>query len=503
MKRLILGLCMLAPTLAVAPAEATIFQIDCTQVTLADVSNQSYSPGDQILLPRGQVCEGTLSPGGSGTAANPIVIGAYGTGARPIIDARGSNSAIYLNNQEGFEIRDVETIGGDQYGVNITGDQAGTFSYFRIDNVEVRDVTGTIVDGQGGIMVHPNPTADATVMNDVRVTNTVVHDSSQWAGIGIICQTGIQPANNPDPIVVDNSTAYNIGGDGITAFACTDATLSDSLVHHAGQTGAATRGTNGIWTWACQSCSVLRNEVYAQGSSTHGDGGAYDIDWGSHDTTVAYNYGHDNAGYCVAIFGAKGLTTTNSVVKHNICVDNGQKADFADQGDIFLFTWEGGAIDGVKIYGNTIVWKPPIDAPAFLARGVNFKGIEPKFFRNNAILSHVPNMINSRTNVKLNYNLYFEGDLETPMWKYGTKTYTTFSGYKSGSGQDRKGKFAHPLFQDETYSGPGRPTTAFIPQATSPLVNAGVGIAGDFLDFAGVPIPQGIAPDIGAHESGQ
>jgi hypothetical protein len=112
-------------------------------------------------------------------------------------------------------------------------------------------------------------------------------------------------------------------------------------------------------------------------------------------------------------------------------------------------------------------------------------------------------MINSRTNVKLNYNLYFEGDLEIPMWKYGTKTYTTFSGYKSGSGQDRKGKFAHPLFQDETYSGPGRPTTAFIPQATSPLVNAGVSIAGDFLDFAGVPIPQGIAPDIGALASGQ
>jgi hypothetical protein len=45
----------------------------------------SLQPGDSILLKRGDVFYGKLVPSRSGTSANPIVIGAYGEGAMPVI----------------------------------------------------------------------------------------------------------------------------------------------------------------------------------------------------------------------------------------------------------------------------------------------------------------------------------------------------------------------------------------------------------------------------------
>ncbi len=44
-----------------------------------------YGPGDQILFERGGIYSGTVDIPGSGTASNPIVVGAYGTGDAPII----------------------------------------------------------------------------------------------------------------------------------------------------------------------------------------------------------------------------------------------------------------------------------------------------------------------------------------------------------------------------------------------------------------------------------
>jgi hypothetical protein len=127
------------------------------------------------------------------------------------------------------------------------------------------------------------------------------------------------------------------------------------LAYEVGQTPLDDVGTpNAIWTWDCQQCTVQFNEAH----HTHSpgvDGGAFDIDWDNVDNVVQYNYGHHNDGYCVAVFGAEGTTTTGSVVRYNVCADNSQAADIAYQGDIFLYTWNDGALGDVQIYNNTVV----------------------------------------------------------------------------------------------------------------------------------------------------
>src|SRR4051794_8106026 len=45
----------------------------------------SLQPGDQVLLKRGEVFYGTIKMTKSGSSSSPIVIGAYGSGDKPII----------------------------------------------------------------------------------------------------------------------------------------------------------------------------------------------------------------------------------------------------------------------------------------------------------------------------------------------------------------------------------------------------------------------------------
>jgi uncharacterized repeat protein (TIGR02059 family) len=53
--------------------------------TLSKVNSFSFQPGDKIYFKRGDTWNQTLSPSTSGTSANRITFGAYGTGNKPII----------------------------------------------------------------------------------------------------------------------------------------------------------------------------------------------------------------------------------------------------------------------------------------------------------------------------------------------------------------------------------------------------------------------------------
>jgi len=107
------------------PTAAAITYVDCsaptngngTQAspwnTLASVSATTFSPGDRLLFKRGMTCSGVVAPLGSGTTASPIVIDAYGTGPQPIIDGGMNTAAVQLIGQQGWEINNLEVVGGN------------------------------------------------------------------------------------------------------------------------------------------------------------------------------------------------------------------------------------------------------------------------------------------------------------------------------------------------------------------------------------------------------
>ncbi len=80
-------------------------------------------PGDSVQFLRGTSCAGLLAPQGSGEPGAEIVIGAYGTGRRPIIDGTG-DAAVTLHNQQYLTVKDLEIVGGQHYGLYYNSDIA-------------------------------------------------------------------------------------------------------------------------------------------------------------------------------------------------------------------------------------------------------------------------------------------------------------------------------------------------------------------------------------------
>ncbi len=55
--------------------------------TITKVNSSMFNPGDQILFKRGRTWREQLTVPSSGTSGNPIIFGAYGYGANPVINA--------------------------------------------------------------------------------------------------------------------------------------------------------------------------------------------------------------------------------------------------------------------------------------------------------------------------------------------------------------------------------------------------------------------------------
>jgi hypothetical protein len=473
----------------------------------------TFSAGDSVLLKRGTTCSGKLFPDGSGTAASPITIGAYGTGALPIISAGSNEAAIKLYEQSGWHIENLEITGGNPHGIYIYAAR-GNIDHIRITNVEVHDVGGTASNKVSGLIDIAVIWRKAGVINDVIIDGVTAHTTNQWRGIHVGCGGNSAPAGNTSDIIIRNSTAHHTYGDGITIFCCNNGLIENTVTYETGNQPTEQFGTpNGTWTYACKDCTVQFNEAYLADSPADGDGGGFDIDWNSENSLYQYNYGHDNRAFCVAIYGAERDATKNSILRYNVCSHNG--AENSIFGDIYMSTWSNGWLDGVAVYNNTISWNPVFvagwDSPAICNGCIpgweaDFSGTLPNFVKNNIIYStgaYGGHFLTSSSDLDFDYNIYWYTGTTTTTWKYNSTTYTSFSTYQSGSGQDANGMYADPKLNSPTYHGNGMPDTEFTLQSGSPAIDAGtnVGSMGS-RDFFGNTIPYSGTYDIGAHEYG-
>jgi len=470
--------------------------------TLGKVNGITFGAGDKILFKRGVTCSGMLNPKGSGTSSTAyITLDAYSTGTRPIISGGANPAAIKLYNQQYWRIQNIETTGGNPFGIWIGGN-TGTLNHFRITGVSAHDVGGTATSKDNGLIMVGPDWGSSAVFNDVIIDGATAYNTGEWNGIRIACKGSNGAASNASPVIIRNSTAHDVGGDGIVIFTCSNGTIENTVAYQTGKITTAAYGTpNSTWTWSCNNCTVQFNEAYTA-HSPGVDGGAYDIDWGDNNNTVQYNYGHDVDSYCVSVFGAD-LSSTNAVVRYNICSNNGLDPTESVKGDYFLTTWNGGLINGVKIYNNTSYWN--VNQPLF-ANWASLTGTN--FFKNNILYTTgwIFTDIRNAT-MPLNNNLYWSSaagaTANNIWWSWNNTWYLGFAAYKSGSGQDGSSQYADPKLNSPTYHGVGKPTTQFTLQAGSPAINAGanVGSMGS-RDFFSNTIPQGGAYDIGAHESG-
>lgn len=384
--------------IAALPLAAADFYLDCAGGndtasgtspaaawrTLARASQQTFGAGDRLLLKRGVQCEGSLALKGSGEAGNPAIVSAYGDGAAPRIHAPGAPAAVALWNQSHWRIESISAGGSTEYGVHVSGDR-GVMRGIELRDLHVSDVHGPLKKKNSGLVAVE--AREKALFEDVVIDGVTAERTSQWAGI-IVNGAGHQKPlaeRRSRNVTIRNSIANDVWGDGIVLYQVENGLIERSAAWHTGMEVRRSIGTpNGIWTWRCADCVVRECESFWS-DSPGVDGGAFDIDWGNDRNIVESSYGHDSLSYCVAVFGADKRVTTQSIIRNNVCAGNGRSPRLArHHGEVHLYTWSGGKLDGVLIENNLIEWSPPVAAPA-IKDEADWAGSERAIVRNNTI----------------------------------------------------------------------------------------------------------------------
>ncbi|MBV8345819.1 MAG: right-handed parallel beta-helix repeat-containing protein [Candidatus Eremiobacteraeota bacterium] len=490
---------------------------------LSSVNALALVPGDRVLFRRGSTCYGELRPTGSGSSAAPIVVDAYGFGPQPVIDQKANpahDEAILLSDQEYWEIRNLEIIGGYTYGILVAGSAPNRrLHHFHFVNLNLH---GTHNHGgtshpflSGEISIYPQGVHEVT--SDVLIDGVEAHDSPGKVGIWISvgghytevvaeCQrVPTPPRYLGSDIVVRNSTVYNISGAGIIMAFLNNGLMEDNVVYNTG----VPRGDNGgvsMWEQCAHTATIQNNEAYLAHTTTPYDGGDFDIDLYNDTNILQYNYGHDADGYCIGTVGDTVAPDESNTVRYNVCSNNARNATIAPEGEINCSGAPG--VNHWQIYNNTFYFNPAIPSAAFIILG-DFH-LKNGVIKNNIIYSTQSQMMQIvAKNFRLDNNIYWAAESAgAPSWQWNRFTYVGLPAFQAGTGQDEHSFNSDPMLVSPTYHGDLRPTSAFTLKPNSPARGTGAnlckGVPGCSMgkrDFFGNPLPDGRGYDIGADQA--
>jgi hypothetical protein len=123
-------------------------------------------------------------------------------------------------------------------------------------------------------------------------------------------------------------------------------------------------------------------------------------------------------------------------VEGNLCLNNGQSPRIAFyQGAIFLWTWNGGTIENLRVERNAIYWEPPGMAPAIINHA-DLRGSQ-RVFRENRIYSSSPWMADSNSQMLFQNNQYTSCELDAAKWVFENRTYNSLNDFRAATGQDQ------------------------------------------------------------------
>jgi hypothetical protein len=504
-----------------------------TQSAFNALNSVNFEPGDRILLAGGVTFTGTLNLGSQDTGTDaqgnliaPILITSYGTGRATI--AAGNGCAINAYNSGGIEISNLTLVGSGiaadgsttstKSGISFYNDSPGNlkFRHLRIDNVEVSGFgsRGISIGGYNG----------SAGYDDVRITNAHVHDNLH-AGIETYGYPGV--TNALTNVTVANCEVHHQPGkpdspgntgSGIVLAGVTGGVVEHCLAHSNGVNNKTSEGPVGIWAYHSSNIALQHNEAHSN-RTQGGDGGGFDLDIGTTNSVMQYNYSHDNDGAGFLVYGtADSNSSTGHVVRYNVSQNDGRDSSSGAASGINLTS----NVRDVAVYGNTVLMSAPSGSTSIPAIKVTASGQNPDRITvaNNIFVTtggtRLVTLYTTGTATFAGNNYWSSGG--TFVIRDGSSNYSSLSAWRTAKGQEKlgtqaTGRSVDPLFQAppqfvSTGSSGTSPASlvAFKLQPSSQLVDAGVDLKAKFgiqagpNDFFGARITQGAAHEIGAHE---
>lgn len=508
--------------------------------TIGHINSLSLSAGDTVLFEGGATFTDDMIylEGESGTSANPITFGSYGTG-RATIKRNTDSAGIYLYNSGGILIENLNVEGNgrdvsSETGINAYVDTPGDV---RFEPVVVRNCT--ISNFHQGISVGAWPWQDNSYsgFDGFTIENCLVH-TIRHEGIST---WGMYPGSSTQQshrnILIRDTEVYGVTGDpnldkgsgsGIIVSGTIGGLVDRCYAHNNGGLTARTTGGNGygIWTWGADSVVIQHSLVHDQKTKVGlYDGGGFDIDGGATNCMIQYCYSYNNEGpgYLSAQF-EDAPPMNNNTFRYNISYNDGRYQG-RNMASGFHF-WKGpGAnpMNNHKIYNN-LVYTDSAGGGIVAYQDGNMSGLE--FYNNIFIVSGGERFIDIPNNTAKAYytfknNAYWAVDGNwNGGWKWGSTTYTSLTAWR-GAGEAPETISGQPVGYDvdpriANLSSITHPTsvddlatsTAFQLLTDSPLINNGLDLTTSTYgsldvgtqDYYGNSIPLGSGYDLGVHE---
>ncbi|MFJ4408051.1 right-handed parallel beta-helix repeat-containing protein [Streptomyces sp. NPDC088910] len=508
--------------------------------TVAKVNGSTFPQGSSVSFEGGQAFTGCLVFNSvnvpSSSASTPFVVNSYGTGQATLTsNCTGDYSAaVTADNVSGFQLTGLKVVNGSTTAAGVLlENQNGTAATQGLA-VSGSDISGFSTPAGssssfgGEIMIlgyavngHSGP------LNDVQIRHNKLHGASVTSpdGPGIY---GWGSGENITDVTVEGNTVYNLGmpakdtGAGITGNGWDGAVIQHNVIHDVGANVTSCGGASGIETYTSNNVTIRYNEVYnvqPYPAFTAGcDWDGIDLDGGTTNSVVEYNYTHHNAG--------SGLLAYTSTVDSKVWGPNTYRYNISENDDWAKI--QGGLMtvvpnapkNALSVYGNTFFTNVAQSTKSTASACFNFGYSAGTWAGGSLIADNICDMGNrdqyghpgqfyynayGQTGMTLSHNLYYAAS--SPAWRWGGTTYSTFAAWQAA------GVETGPVFGDPLFTSPGTggtcawtPSSGAGPQpcpqaytlaSGSPAAGSGVAVSGNGgVDYYQNAIPG--APNIGA-----
>lgn len=480
--------------------------------SLAKVSAARLPDGAAVLLKGGQRHSGTVTidANDGGTPAAPVQLASYGTGRATITS--GSGRALSIYNRAAVIVQDLVLVGdfSGSDGMVIYSDRPGVMhSNVTVERVEVR--------GYRGWGIALGSWAGAGGFQDVTFAGLDLHGN----GNGGLLTYAQQPNVHRNVRVVHSRAYRNPGypgasghtGNGFVLGGVAGGEIShSSAFENGGANDVDSEGPAGIWTYHSDRIVIQHNESYNNRTGSKADGDGFDLDIGTTNSVLQYNYSHGNDGAGYLLWQRGPVASGGNIVRYNISENDARKNGY---GAITV----SGASPGTLVHHNTVFTTGgAAQSPAAVAL---FDAPSGYRFRNNlfVVRDGIPLVLASGgttlPTVAFAGNAYHAGTGPFRL-DWGRTRYTTLAAWRAGTGMERLGGADVGTSADPQVTGLGVGGTVGDPTLLhslrayrlapgSPLLDAALPLPADELgarDFFGNRVPAGAAADVGAHELG-
>jgi chitodextrinase len=299
------------------------------------------------------------------------------------------------------------------------------------------------------------------------------------------------------------------------------AVIERSVAYNNGAQNTHDGGPVGIWAYGSNDVLIQHNESHHNRTNSAVDGGGFDLDGGTTNSIMQYNYSHDNDGHGYLLAQYPGAAAfSGNIVRYNISQNDGRK-----NGAGGISIWNGNGSNGIgmsKIYNNTVYMDKLNATTPSAVLIIGDQAIDAKFSNNifitkngarhNTLYATSP----SNIGVKFENNNYYAVDGST-QFTWGASAYSSLATWRTGTGQETVSAVATGFNLDPKLMNAGLGATlndanelermnAYELTSSSPMIGKAYSSAKlgatpvSLQDFNGDALPQGTSYDMGADE---